>query len=150
MIVKLTYAEIQMASIIGVQRQIEDIKWENFGKYGAKKHMGWQTHLEGALSECALAKFLNVYWSKGKYDQPDVGNVDVRATHLPHGKLILHDADDDNRRYYLLVGLNGTYEVKGYILGKDGKRPEFWGDPSGENRPAYFVPQQYLQEALPF
>lgn len=148
--IELTFAEIQMATVIGVQRQIEDIKWGNFGKYGAKKHLGWQNHIEGALSECALAKFLNVYWSKGKYDQPDVYNVDCRVTHLPNGRLILHQADDDNRKFYLLVGLNGKYDIKGYILGKDGKKSQFWGDPSGENRPAYFVPQEYLQEALPF
>jgi hypothetical protein len=148
--VELTFAEIQMATVIGVQRQIEDIKWENHGNYGAKKELAWQRHIEGALAECALAKFLDVYWSKGKWDIPDVGNVDVRVTHLPHGKLILHKEDKDDRKYYLLIGLNGIYEIKGYILGKDGKRPEFYYDPTKENRPAYFVPQDFLQEALPF
>lgn len=150
MIVELTYAEMQMATVIGVQRHIENIKNKQKSVRGEVPELAWQRHIEGALSECALAKFLNVYWSKGKWDQPDVGNVDVRVTHLPHGKLILHDSDKDDRRYYFLVGINGTYDIKGYILGKDGKRPEFWADPSGKNRPAYFISQEYLQEALPF
>lgn len=150
MIVELTYAEMQMATVIGVQRHIENIKNKQKSVRGEVPELAWQRHIEGALSECALAKFLNVYWSKGKWDQPDVGNVDVRVTHLPHGKLILHDSDKDDRRYYFLVGINGTYDIKGYILGKDGKKPEFWADPSGKNRPAYFISQEYLQEALPF
>ena len=146
MLIELTTAEVQMATIIGVQRQIEDIKWENHGKYKSERHLAWQRHIEGALAECALAKFLNVYWSKGKHDQPDVGKVDVRTTHHENGKLTLHKEDKDDRKYYLLTGLNGKYMIRGWLLGKAGKQEKFWSDPTGKDRWAYFVPQEFLNK----
>jgi hypothetical protein len=145
-IIQLTMAEIQMASVIGVQRQIEDIKNNKASVDGELQETAWQRHLEGALTECALAKHLNVYWSKGRYDQPDVGNQDVRATHREDGRLILRDRDKDDRKYWLLTGINGKYTIQGWILGKDGKKEKYWGDPSGRNRPAYFVPQEALNK----
>ena len=104
--VTLTSAEIQIASMVGVQRQIEDIKWNNHEKLGEKKELAWQRHIEGALSECALAKHLGVYWNKRPHNEPDVGEVDVRTTHYLNGKLRIDPRDKDDKKYYLLTDAN--------------------------------------------
>jgi hypothetical protein len=140
----LSTAEIQVASMVGIQRQIEDIKWENHEKIGEKKELAWQRHIEGALSECALAKYFNVYWNKRPHNEPDVGDVDVRATHWMSGCLRIDQKDKDDKKYYLLTGLNGEYIVRGWLYGKDGKKEEYWGTKDPNRPPCYWIPQDKL------
>jgi hypothetical protein len=100
--------------------------------------------IEGAMGECALAKHLGIFWSKGLPGATDVGPHDVSQTPLAHGKLIVHPTDDDSRRFYLVTGLLGKYAIHGYMYGSQAKNPKYWADPQGTNRPAYFVPQTDL------
>lgn len=142
--ITLTTAEIQIASMVGIQRQIEDIKWENHEKMGEKKELAWQRHIEGALSECALAKYFGVYWSKRPYNEPDVGDVDVRVTHWMSGNLRMDKKDKDDKKYYLLTGLNGDYIIRGWLYGKDGKQDKYWGTKDPDRPPCYWIPQSDL------
>lgn len=149
--IDLTLAEIQMAALIGMQRTIECIKLNASHRHGAQDDTTWQMSIEGALAECALAKHLNFYWSKGQRGAADVYNVDCRQTHHLNGCLILHPDDVDERKYYLLVGKQGSYELKGHIIAKNGKIPHYWRDiketlKDGRivDRSAYFVPQNAL------
>jgi hypothetical protein len=141
----LTGAEIQIASMVGVQRQLEDIKWENHEKLGEKKELAWQRHIEGALSECALAKHLGVYWNKRPHNEPDVGTVDVRATHYATGRLRIDPKDKDDKKFYLLTGLNGTYIIRGWMYGKDGKQEKYWTSPDPNRPPCFWIPQSDLR-----
>ena len=147
----LKSSEIMMAATVGVMRQVTAINDGLADRFGATAEGGWQRDVEGALSECALAKYLNLYW-KGKGDfTADIGERhEVRVTWRSDGRLILHNDSNDTNVFWLLVGLNGTYEVKGWLLGADGKADEFWSDPVG-GRPAFFVPQHRLMppEDLP-
>ena len=144
MIVELTPWEMLLAAQAGVMRQVENKKLGRRPAYGAGSAQDWQLNIEGALGEYALAKHLGLYWSgKGKLRAADVGDVDVRTRSKPHYELILHDDDPDDRIFWLLTGVYGRYEVRGWIQGRDGKRPEYWSDPAG-GRPAYFVPQSAL------
>ena len=102
--IALSTAEIQIASMVGIQRQIEDIKWENHEKLGEKKELAWQRHIEGALSECALAKHFNLYWNKRPHNEPDVGDVDVRVTHWMSGCLRIDQKDKDDKKTTKLTG----------------------------------------------
>lgn len=143
--VSLSLSEILHAANAGTLRVVENIKLGRAGSHGLNSNTDWQLHIEGAMAECALAKFLNVYWEgKGKFNGVDVGDVDVRSTRYDNGKLIIHPSDDDNRKYYLLTGIDGNYIVRGWIWGRDAKNQMYWSDPSGKNRPAYFVPQDKL------
>ena len=142
--IALSTAEIQIASMVGIQRQIEDIKWNNHEKMGEKKEKAWQRHIEGALAECALAKYLGFYWNKRPHNEPDVGDVDVRVTHWMSGNLRMDDKDKDDRRYYLLTGLNGEYIIRGWLLGKDGKQQRYWGTKDPDRPPCYWIPQSEL------
>lgn len=130
--------------MVGIQRQIEDIKWGNHEKYGAKKDLAWQRHIEGALTECAMAKFLNVYWNKAKWNLPDVGDVDVRASSVFDSELIIRKNDDPDKKYYLLIGINGEYEIKGWLYGRDAMKDQFWTSKDTGRPPAWFFPQSYL------
>ena len=143
--IKLSPAEIQMAAFVGIQRTVQCIQTTGVNhRYGAKDTEAWQRSIEGALGECALAKHLDHFWSKGTPGATDVGPHDVRATHHANGKLIVHPGDDDNRRYYLITGILGKYVIHGYMYGKDAKQTKYWADPQNTGRWAYFVPQSDL------
>ena len=142
--VRLSYAEILQGAMVGVMRQIQNLKAGRTHAHGAAPDKGWQMHLEGALGEMALAKHLDVYvGGTGVLRGPDVGDCDVRTTAGADNRLILHPDDPDERVFWLLTGQNGKYTVRGNILGAEGKQQKWWKDPVG-GRPAYFVPQGEL------
>ena len=60
--IQLSYPEIMQAASIGVMRRMQRLKSGYALAHGLKPGKDWQLMIEGALSECALAKFLNVYW----------------------------------------------------------------------------------------
>jgi hypothetical protein len=117
----------------------------NKDAYGAKRENGWQYHVEGALGECAVAKALGIYWNGNidKFDAPDVGILEVRTSSGEHDRLILHPEDDGSAIFILAIGINGAYELKGWMLGRVGQLDKYWTDP-GTGRPAFFVPQEDL------
>ena len=140
----LSSAEIMIASQVGIMRQIEDIKANKKSFSGEKPELAWQRHIEGALTECAMAKYLNVYWSKQSWPHPDVGNIDVRSTHWEHGYLRIEPKDDNDRKFYLLTGLNGTYTMRGWIYGETAKQEKYLKTYDKEREMKYFVPQSDL------
>jgi hypothetical protein len=142
--IELSPAEIMIASQVGIMRQIEDIKAKKKPFSGEKPEFAWQRHIEGALTECAMAKYLNVYWSKQVWPNPDVGDIDVRSTHWEHGDLRIEPKDPNNRKFYLLTGLNGTYIIRGWIYAKDAKQDKYLKTYDKEREKKYFVPQSDL------
>ena len=60
------------------------------------------------------------------------------------GSLLLHPRDLDDAPYVLMTGGGGAYQVRGWIMGRDGKQEKYWGDRANQNRPAYWVPQSAL------
>jgi len=124
--------------------QVESIQNGYKPAYGAGNDIDWQISIEGALAEMALAKHLGLYWSKGKVGCKDVGPHQCRSSQRDDRRLILHDRDCDTDRYYFVTGKNGEYWIRGWIMGKDGKKDEFKDDPCG-GRPAYFVPTSVLK-----
>lgn len=144
--IELTPAEIMLGAEAGVMRQVENLKIGRKPAYGAGTENDWQLHIEGCLAEMAMAKYLGVYWAgKGKLRHPDVGDMDVRTRSKSHYRLILHKEDPDDRVFWLMCGVNGKYDVVGWIRGRDGKQEQYWSDPAG-GRPAYFVPQEHLHQ----
>jgi hypothetical protein len=144
--VKLSYAEILQGAMVGVMRQVQNLKAGRTHRHGGSANNGWQMNIEGALGEMALAKHLDVYiGGTGVIRGPDVGECDVRTTSGANNRLILHPDDPDDRVFWLLTGANGQYQVRGNILGAEGKQQKWWKDPVG-GRPAYFVPQGELND----
>ena len=91
-----------------------------------------------------MAKYLNVYWSKQAWPNPDVGDIDVRSTHWEHGDLRIEPKDPDNRKFYLLTGLNGIYIIRGWMYAKDAKQDKYLKTYDKEREMKYFVPQSDL------
>ena len=139
--ITLNYAEVMIASQVGIMRQIEDIKANKKPVSGEKRELAWQRHIEGALTECAMAKYLNVYWSKKSWPHPDVGEIEVRSTYWEFGDLRVDPKDPDHRKFYLLTGLNGDYTIRGWIYAKDAKQDKYLKTYDKEREMKYFVPQ---------
>ena len=140
----LSSAEIMIASQVGIMRHLENIRDNKKSVSGEKPELAWQRHIEGALTECAMAKYLNVYWSKRPWPHPDVGDIDVRSTHWEHGDLRIEPKDDNDRKFYLLTGLNGTYIIRGWMYAKDAKQDKYLKTYDKEREMKYFVPQSDL------
>ena len=143
--VTLELHEILLGAQAGVMRQVENKKLGRQPAYGAGHDNDWNLNVEGCLGEMALAKALKGWWAgKGEFRAPDVVDMDVRTTRHDNGCLILHPNDPDHRRFYLVTGMNGEYQVRGWIVGQSGKVDRYWKDPTGTGRPAWFVPQSAL------
>ena len=141
--VQLTFYEIMQAAHVGLMRQVENLKKDRAPAHGAGDANDWQLHIEGALGEMAVAKYLRIYWSgKGEFRGGDVGSMQVRCTTYSAGHLLLHPDDKDDDQFWLVTGLNGSYMVRGWIHGYEGKNQDFWREDTG--RPAFFVPQSEL------
>lgn len=136
-----------LAAQAGVMRHVENLVKNKKPTYGANPERDWQMHVEGCLVEYAMSHVLGVPWhGKGKTGDIDAGDADVRSSPKDWADLILHPGDADDRPFYLVTGMNGKYRVHGWILARDGKRPEWWKDPAG-GRPAFFVPQTSLHKS---
>jgi hypothetical protein len=145
-IVTLTPSEIFQGAMVGVMRQTANIRDRRRNAHGLEtQRLDWQYHIEGALGELAFAKFIGAFWSgsMGDLRADDVQTWQVRTRSLHYGQLILHPHDPDDRRFVLVRGVVPAFTIVGWILGADGKRPEFWADPAG-GRPAFFVPETAL------
>lgn len=144
--VRLTQFEMELAAIVGCRRQIENLYKNRPDAYGADVEKGWQSHVEGAAGEMAVAKLANKFWSgsMGDLKADDVGRAQVRTRSRHDYELILHPRDADDRAFILVTGLAPTFTIRGWIFAREGKRQEYWRDPAG-GRAAFFVPQSALR-----
>lgn len=142
--VTLTWDELKFAVQVGISRRIHAMQTGTANRYGATNDEGWRRDIESACAEMAVAKAFDVYWAAtiGK-SNIDVGPYQVRHTERPDGRLILHKPDSNVAQYILVTGVAPRFRLVGWIMGMEGKRDEYWCDPTG-GRPAYFVPQRML------
>lgn len=145
--VTLTLSEVFQAATVGVMRRVCDLRDKRKGAHGIPPDAPvWEYDVEGCCGEMAVAKALRVYWSgaHGKLRVPDVGDrYQVRTRSKMSYDLVLYPEDDDHAIFILVLGRAPTYEVAGWLVAADGKRPEYWKNPSG--RPAFFVPRGVLR-----
>ena len=146
--IELSPTEIMQAAQVGVMRRMQRLKSKIPNPKGYPEGNEWQMFIDGAIAECALAKYLNVYWEGcGQINGVDVGEVDVRSTKYETGMLIIHKTDDDNRKYYLLTGCDGKFIVRGWMWGYEAKQEKYYTSKS--NRPPeYYVPQSDLHDIM--
>jgi hypothetical protein len=150
--VRLSRAEMTVGAMTGVLRQIDNAMLQRKGRNGEAGQHDWQLHIEGALGEQALAKWIGTFWSGevGNLSAADIGaKIEARTTSRLDGSLILHEWDRDDAFFFLLTGQHGTYRIAGWIEGRAGKQAAFWRDPVG-GRAAYFVPQAALHPPAHF
>ncbi len=142
---RLSHEEMLTGAVAGVYRRIRSTVRGKRDRHGHDGRDVWGMEIEGALAELFVCRELGVYWS-GQQGQGarDVAGFEVRQSSHDFGRLILHKDDDDDARYLLVTGSMGSYRLRGWILGRRGKRPDLWIDPTGKGRFAYFVPQGEL------
>lgn len=102
----------------------------------------------GACGEIAFAKHC------GRFLVPSVNtfhrvpdcfsDVELRATDIAEGKLIVRDNDDASRRYVLAIVDAPAVRLAGWMFGHEAQAERFVGNPHG-TRPAWFVPQSELR-----
>lgn len=150
--IKLTAPEMILAGQIGVLRMVHVITKGRNHTYGSKDSDNWQRHIEGAMGECAVAKYLGLFWNGtiGEINRSDVGKIEVRTAFDHNRRLILHKEDKDDSLFVFVTGGNGVYLIRGWIKCSDGKQDRYWSDPTKENRPAYFVPTTILKSMNEF
>ena len=147
--VTLTTAEMIMAGHIGIMRNASNSQGNGrMDAYGAEDGNPWGYHVLGAMGECAVAKAFNIYWngSIGRYDADDVGPYQVRTRLRQHFRLILHPRDADEKKFVVVFGVGPVFEIRGWCFARTGKQKEYWQDPSGKGRWAYFVPDGVLND----
>ena len=162
--VVLTERELMLGAIAGVQRQVESQRGSNSGKetnshYESKYNsVGpgglWNNHIEGALGEFAVAKFLGLYPSGiTEQDATDVGNhYEVRTRGLEYQELFVKKKDKIDKYYILAQGSFGEYTIRGWITGFEVfAHPEWFHNNSGKLSYCYWVPHEFLSsiETLP-
>jgi hypothetical protein len=155
LIVTLSHAELHLAAQAGVTRQTMNLYRKRVQNHNADDEDGnqWNRHIEGCLTEFSVAKLLGLNWSPFEFRGMDVPGFQVRSTTWQGGHMLLHKEDDAADRFILAVGANGRYDIRGWILAKDGMLPALWRDPVGDRnrregvdkpRPAFWVPQKLL------
>lgn len=144
--IELTNSQIMMAATAGVIRRVQFINRNGKPTHGLKdEDNNWNLKIEGALSEYALAQYLNIHWAgAGVVGGDDVGEEEVRVTEWPNGSLIVRESDKDHKRYWLLTGKDGIYHVRGYMYARDAKQAKYLTDKGNGREKAYFVPQKDL------
>jgi len=151
--ITLSMWEIMQAAFVGAMRQVSALSLNRKSRYGEEGENDWQIHIEGALGEFAVAKYLGIFWNGtlGSIHLPDVVTYQVRTRSKHHYDLLVHDEDKDNDIFILVTGKNGNYVIRGWMVAKQAKnRDKYWKN-VGNDRPAYFVPQSDINpiETLP-
>ena len=138
---ELDWMEMFAAAMTGVMRQIKHRRKGDKHKWNATIAGGWERDIEGACAEKFAAKTLGLYWFDGVGGATDIGPCQVR--HTPHldGRLMLHPEDKDDEIFILVVGRAPAFELVGWCFGHEGKQQDYWSDPTGADRPAFFVPR---------
>lgn len=147
--VVLTWAEVAIAARVGEARTIRNRAKDNGHRHGKADGADWGTDIEAAAAEMAAAKAIGVYLpiavmpSEDRHGDLGYG-LHVRFTPREDGRLILHPDDQDVGLFILVTGAPPVFTVPGFIEAADGKREQWWSDPSGAGRHAFFVPQAAL------
>jgi hypothetical protein len=144
----LNWMDITAAAMVGVLRQIKHRSRGDKHRWNAPLAGGWDRDIESSCAEKYVAKNLGLYWfdcGESAGCETDVGPYQVRHTCLPNGRLTLHPEDKDHEAFILVIGRAPTFEMIGWCFGHEGKRNEYWEDPSNSDRPAFYVPRQVLR-----
>lgn len=150
LLVQLDKFEHLHACTVGCWREVYNVQKGRGRDAHGFKGDGWGINVEGGVAEYAVAKGLNLFWS-GVVGTPlqlrgDVGQLQVRSTALKTGRLILHPKDHDEDTFVFVIGQDCEFRIQGWILAEDAKQSRWWSDPSGKDRPAFFVPRDELRD----
>ena len=165
--VVLTEREMLLAASSGVQREVECLRSSGGGENAILNYeknndsIGpgglWNNHIEGALGEFAVAKYLGLYpGGITEKDATDVGDhYEVRTRPKSYYELFVRKDEKEKKgdKYFILVqGSYGEYTIRGWISAYEVfAHPEWFHNNSGKLSYNYWVPNDFLYsiETLP-
>jgi hypothetical protein len=143
--VTLEHGELAAAAFVGVYRQLESLRKKNKDR-ATRQDSGFTLHLEGAMAEMAVAKWLGVHWpaTVNTYtSQPDIPpNIDVKWRSVDTGLYIKPDCRDDEH-FVMVTGYAPTFRIESWITGKEAKDFNLCR-PGGGRDELHFVPKADL------
>lgn len=149
MIVTLTWPEVAIGARIGESRTIRNRYAATAHRHGKPPGSDWTGDVEAACAEMAAAKGIGVYMpvtsTPGEDRDGDLGyGLHVRHSCRADARLILHKDDQDVGLFILVTGSAPTFTLRGFLEAAKGKDARWWTDPTGEDRSAFFIPQDQL------
>ena len=112
-----------------------------------------RAHSLGARGELAVARSTGASWDDperldfARMHDPDVGAFDVRTSERLDAVLPIRPGDRNDRPHVLVLALDDRrYRLAGWLLGREGKRPEFWRDADARGPGWWAVPQDALHD----
>lgn len=139
--------DILAAAYVGLLRQYTAAMNNRAGVGGQPYENGWSNHIEGALGEFVVAKYLGVFWKPniGVLDDDDVGPYQVRTNSSRKGEdLAIRPKDKPHRVYISVLSLLPEFIICGWVYGHEGKRDEYIGPGSAGRPPLFWVPRKML------
>jgi hypothetical protein len=149
MFVTLNSSELLQAATIGIMRRVSAIARQRKEPFGTPNAELWGNDIESCCAELVVAKVTGSYWhaftAAPHTLEGDVGRRQVRSTQRVNGGLIVHDDDKDDAAFILVVGVAPSYNVMGWMLGRDAKVARWWNE-TRLPRPAFLVPAGELHD----
>jgi len=145
--VTLTPSELFVSSHVGCLRHISSIQ-RKLPNIVAGSKDDWNSDVDGASAEMAVAKHLGVYWNQsvnaGK--APDVLEYQIRSTSHRNGCLIIRERDKVDATYILVITNPPIFKIIGSIHSTIAKQDKYWRKADDMGVGAWWVPQCDLGE----
>ena len=157
MAVELSYRDMSIAWHVAGLQTLRAIKFATEGRngqrYGGKfsaSVIDERADFAGALGEVAVAKAFNLWWTAVlDVGSGDVGDmVEVRAAFKrPRFGLCIHPDDEDDLPFVCVdLSCLPAVSLVGWDYARACKNQEWWADPTGTGRPAFFKPPGLLRD----
>lgn len=125
--VTLTPEQMEYAAEFGRKRRAES-RARGLMEIFADDGSGEERDIVAAQAELAAAIYLKKPWNGGvnSFKRADVGqNIQVRYTHWPDGCLCARPKDNPYHIYVLVTGVPPTFNIVGWLTGRDIMVDEF-------------------------
>lgn len=154
--VSMTEFETTHGAMIGIAQNIVSMFAKRKHRWNPKRcdrcgqpRGGWRSNIEGKIGEMAFCKGFHLYWTPILNTFKKFGDqwgVEIKTRSLDHYQLFVRPDDHDDRPYVLVRGETPSFEIVGWMMGRDAKHEEWLKDHGNEGKPAYFVPDRYLSD----
>ena len=143
--IELSLAEVSVCMHVAQMRELGAMKSKSQNLERDAQQLDF--HLQSALSECAFAKWKDLFWGYTNRASEDVFGYQIKSARNERGSLIVKRDDVADAVYVLvLIRNNRSLVLRGWIRGKDAKQDRYWGPGPVYSVPVYSVPQQDLRD----
>jgi hypothetical protein len=149
-IVELDEAEMGQAAACGRKRLAQAKRSKS------KDYLGWdslEAHTMGAQGERAFSKWIGEPWdctTRQYGGKPDVRGIQIRTIPFRGRRLKVRADDPPRMPVVLVVASPPKFWIRGWMLARDARRPEWLDDPGDLGKPAHFVPTKDLRPMVEF